>query len=81
MSPDDIAGARGDRFRIAGYPLYFNISPRCVPREEAEYRVDRAEKLALVRQRVADGYYDDPGNMEKVVDALIEKLILDETGN
>jgi len=40
---------------------------------------DRSEKLALVRQKIADGYYNSPQYIEKLVDILIENLKLDRT--
>jgi len=39
------------------------------------------DKLSLIRSRIAEGYYNDPRNIEKLADILIDKLDLNGTEN
>ncbi len=51
--------------------------------DRIEISVDarRAGKIALARERVESGYYNQPENIEKLADILIDKLNLKSTEN
>ncbi|MEE9555562.1 MAG: hypothetical protein V3W18_14845 [candidate division Zixibacteria bacterium] len=50
-------------------------------RIEISVSAQRAEKIALVRMRIESGYYNQPENIEKLADILIDKLNLKNTEN
>lgn len=77
ISGDKISGSNSVSSR-----LNVENNPKIIG-DRIEISVDarRAGKIALARERAESGYYNQPENIEKLADILIDKLNLKSTEN